>query len=165
VSVRVVIADDDDDARATLRRLLERPGGFEVVGAARDGDEAQQMIELLRPAVAVLDVHMPRSTGVDVLRAVRAVGDPTPVVLLTADPAAAAGAAGLPSVAVLVKTLATAQETIATVLGAASGVEDGEDLAHARRLDDDGVEPGERTRRRRVARQQDQSDGPVLRGA
>ena len=80
----VLIADDDEDIRALVSFRLER-AGYSVV-AARDGEEALELAIEHRPDVAVLDVMMPRLTGLEVTRRLRA-EDATsgmPVILLTA---------------------------------------------------------------------------------
>ena len=80
--IRVLITDDHPIFRDGLRRLLESEGGFEVVGEAKDGAEAIQMAQKLRPDIVLLDVAMPRVTG---LAALEALGKmPSKVILLTA---------------------------------------------------------------------------------
>ena len=68
-AVRIVIADDHRIFRAGLRRLLEAEAGFEVVGEAADGSEVVPLVQALRPDVLLLDVAMPRVSGLEVLRA------------------------------------------------------------------------------------------------
>ncbi len=81
--MRVLIADDQTLVRQGIRGLLELGKEFEIVGEAGDGDEALKLVLELKPQVALLDVRMPGKNGVEVLRALRAKGDPTPVILLT----------------------------------------------------------------------------------
>ena len=80
----LLIADDDEDILMLVQLRLAR-SGFEVL-VARDGEEALSLARERRPDLAVLDWMMPKLSGVEVLRAIRA-GDDTseiPVVLLTA---------------------------------------------------------------------------------
>jgi DNA-binding response OmpR family regulator len=80
----VLVADDEEDIRVLVSFRLDRDG-WNVVTAA-DGREALDLILERRPDIAVLDVRMPKLTGIEVLEQVRAndtVGD-TPVILLSA---------------------------------------------------------------------------------
>ena len=80
----VIVADDEEDIRVLVSFRLDRDG-WDVVTAA-DGREALDLILERRPDIAVLDVRMPKLTGIEVLEQVRAddtVGD-TPVILLSA---------------------------------------------------------------------------------
>ena len=80
----LLVADDDEDILALVQLRLSR-SGFEVI-VARDGQEALQLAQDRHPDLAVLDWMMPKATGLEVLRAIRAdsaMAD-IPVVLLTA---------------------------------------------------------------------------------
>jgi len=80
----VLVADDDDDIRALVGFRLER-AGYEVVTAA-DGEQALSLARERAPDLAVLDMMMPKLTGLDVTRQLRA-NEATkgiPVILLTA---------------------------------------------------------------------------------
>jgi DNA-binding response OmpR family regulator len=80
----VLVADDEEDIRVLVSFRLDR-AGWEVVTAS-DGQEALDLILDRRPNIAVLDVRMPKLTGIEVLEQVRAdstVGE-TPVILLSA---------------------------------------------------------------------------------
>jgi DNA-binding response OmpR family regulator len=80
----ILVADDDEDIRALVAFRLER-AGFDVVTAG-DGEHALRLTLERSPALAVLDVMMPKLTGIEVTRQLRA-QDSTctlPVILLTA---------------------------------------------------------------------------------
>jgi len=82
--IRVILADDHAVVRAGIRQFLERAKDIAVVGEADDGEQAQIMIQELHPDVAVLDIQMPKATGIEVTRWVRANARETGVLILTA---------------------------------------------------------------------------------
>jgi DNA-binding NarL/FixJ family response regulator len=69
--MRVLIADDHGIVRSGLRLLLEREPDIEVVGEASDGVEARDLAIAERPDLAILDVRMPRLTGLQATREIR----------------------------------------------------------------------------------------------
>ena len=81
--MHVVLADDHPIVLSGLRALLQAERGVEIVAAALDGATALEMIRAHEPEIAVLDITMPRLTGLDVLEAIEAEGLATRVVLLT----------------------------------------------------------------------------------
>jgi DNA-binding NarL/FixJ family response regulator len=76
-SVRVVLVDDHDFFRDGLRELLTEHGGVEILGEGADGAEAIELVSRHRPDVVIMDLNMPRMSGVEATR------------LLTADPSGA----------------------------------------------------------------------------
>jgi response regulator NasT len=80
--VRILIAEDESIIRLDLRELLER-SGYEVVGEARDGEEAVQLARQLQPDLAIMDVKMPKLDGIDAARSILE-ERPIPIVMLTA---------------------------------------------------------------------------------
>jgi DNA-binding NarL/FixJ family response regulator len=81
--IRVLIADDHPILREGLRKLLEDAGGFEVVGQAADGVEAVRLARETRPDVLLLDLAMPRASGLDALRELSTAQSPPRVLILT----------------------------------------------------------------------------------
>jgi DNA-binding NarL/FixJ family response regulator len=69
--MRILIADDHGIVRSGLRLLLEREPDIEVVGEASDGVEAREKAISERPDLAILDVKMPRLTGLQATREIR----------------------------------------------------------------------------------------------
>lgn len=59
----MLIADDNEDTRINIRRMLSFDEGVEVVGEARDGIEALQKCKVLQPAVVLMDINMPEMDG------------------------------------------------------------------------------------------------------
>jgi DNA-binding NarL/FixJ family response regulator len=82
--IRVVLADDHAVVRKGIRQFMEEAGDITVVAEAADGDAALEAIRREQPDVAVLDIQMPRRTGIEVTRAVRDERLPVGVLVLTA---------------------------------------------------------------------------------
>jgi DNA-binding NarL/FixJ family response regulator len=66
-AARILLADDHPIFCAGLRRLLEIEPGYDVVGEARNGVEAVELVSALQPDLVLLDLSMPQMTGLDVL--------------------------------------------------------------------------------------------------
>ena len=82
--IRVLLADDHTIVRAGIRRFLEQPGDIEVVAEAEDGETAKALIAQHKPDVAVLDIQMPKASGIEVTRWIRANLQGVGVLILTA---------------------------------------------------------------------------------
>jgi DNA-binding NarL/FixJ family response regulator len=82
--IRVVIADDHPIFRDGLRRLLESEPGFQVVGEAQDGAEAVKLARTVKPDILLLDLAMPKVTGLLALQEMADAGDVVRTILLTA---------------------------------------------------------------------------------
>ena len=82
MSIRIVLAEDEAIIRLDLRESLQEEG-YEVVGDVGRGDKAVEMVDALRPDVAIFDIKMPGMSG---LEAAKIVSDNKicPVVMLTA---------------------------------------------------------------------------------
>ncbi len=81
VELTVLIADDEEDIRDGAERILKRIG-FRVIKAAR-GDEAQRMVEAMRPDLVLLDLKMPGKDGMEVLQFIREVDPHILVIIIT----------------------------------------------------------------------------------
>lgn len=77
--IRTIIVDDEEEAREGLRLLLENLDGYEIVDVARNGIEAIESIDRLKPHLLLLDIQMPEVNGFDVLDNIRL--DPKPVII------------------------------------------------------------------------------------
>jgi len=106
--------------RQGLAALLNTTGGIAPLAQASNGLDAWQLIEKHSPDVAILEIHMPEMTGIEVTRKIVVAGLATQVVLLTAheDPLAAidaqeAGAAGYVLKNSSFEDLVTAMQTVA----------------------------------------------------
>ena len=82
--IRVLLADDHHIVRQGIRQLLESAKDVQVIAEAGDGEEAQSLIQQLKPDVAVLDIQMPKASGIEVTRWLRAHLPEVGVLILTA---------------------------------------------------------------------------------
>ena len=81
--MRVLLADDHRLVRAGIRALLDATPNIDVVAEATDGEEAMRLVQELQPDVALLDIAMPRLSGLAVLHQISAAGLSTRVMLLS----------------------------------------------------------------------------------
>ena len=82
--IRVLLADDHSIVRQGVRQLLESSKEIQVIAEANDGEEARALIEQHLPDVAVLDIQMPKASGIEVTRWLRAHIPQIGVLILTA---------------------------------------------------------------------------------
>ena len=82
--IQVLLADDHQIVRAGIRQLIESAGDLHVIAEAGDGADAQALIQKHKPDVAVLDIQMPKASGIEVTRWVRAHLPEVGVLILTA---------------------------------------------------------------------------------
>jgi DNA-binding NarL/FixJ family response regulator len=83
MSVKVLIADDHGIVRSGLRLLLDREPDIEVVAEASDGVEARDLAIRERPDLAILDVRMPKLTGLQATREIREQAPDVAVLILS----------------------------------------------------------------------------------
>ncbi|NOX23789.1 MAG: response regulator transcription factor, partial [Actinobacteria bacterium] len=85
MTIRVVVADDQELIRAGLTMILNAQPGIEVVGEAANGREAVDLARELRPDVCLFDIRMPEMDGLEATRILAGphVEDPLPIVIIT----------------------------------------------------------------------------------
>ncbi|MBQ7732602.1 MAG: response regulator transcription factor [Synergistaceae bacterium] len=120
MAIRILLADDHPLTRSGIAEFVKREESFELVAEAEDGLEAWEMIQRLRPDVALLDIRMPELDGVSVAQRVKAESLNTAIVMLTSYDAQQyviaslrAGARGFVLKTVSPKELITAINTVA----------------------------------------------------
>jgi len=84
VKIRILIADDHTVLREGMRNLLEQEKDFEVVGEASDGEEAVKLGSELKPDVIIMDIVMPKLSGIEATRLIKQASPSTAVLILTA---------------------------------------------------------------------------------
>ncbi len=83
-TINLLLADDHAVVRAGTRQLLERQPDLHVVGEAADGEEAVRLAKELKPHVVVMDVRMPKMSGVEATRRIKQELPEVAVLVLTA---------------------------------------------------------------------------------
>ncbi len=85
MTIRVVVADDQDLVRTGLAMILNAQSNIEVVGEAANGVEAVELAQRLRPDVCLLDIGMPKMDGIEATGVLAGpeVEDPIPIVIIT----------------------------------------------------------------------------------
>jgi DNA-binding NarL/FixJ family response regulator len=80
---RIVIAEDHTILREGLKALLSSDGGIEIVGEAKDGQEAIRSVEKHAPHMILMDLSMPRMNGMDAIREIKKRSPETKILILT----------------------------------------------------------------------------------
>ena len=80
--MKVLIADDSEVVRKRLAEMISEVPGVEISGQAKDGQETIRLIEEIKPDAVVLDVRMPKGSGIDVLKYIRNGVQPKPLVIV-----------------------------------------------------------------------------------
>ncbi|WP_282937785.1 response regulator transcription factor [Paenibacillus sp. RC67] len=81
--MKVIIAEDQVMLRGALSALLDLEDDVDVIGQAGDGEEALKFIMQLEPDLCIMDIEMPKMTGLDVAERLKELGHPCRVVILT----------------------------------------------------------------------------------
>jgi DNA-binding NarL/FixJ family response regulator len=82
--IRTLIADDHAIVRAGILQFLESAADIDVVAEAEDGEQAKSLIKSKKPDVAVLDIQMPKATGIEITRWAKIHAPEVGILILTA---------------------------------------------------------------------------------
>jgi len=82
-NIKILLAEDHVVVRQGTRHLLEREQDFEVIGEAGDGEEAVQLAAQLNPDVIIMDVAMPKLSGIEATKQIKALLPSVAVLVLT----------------------------------------------------------------------------------
>lgn len=83
MSIKVMLADDHALIREGIRQLLESDENIEVVAEAGDGDECLKKLTMYKPQILLLDINMPKKSGIEVLEIIRNSNIDVRVLILT----------------------------------------------------------------------------------
>src|SRR4028118_756646 len=81
--IRVLVADDHPLFRRGIRAILGVEPDTELVGEATDGEEAVELALALRPGVILMDLNMPKVSGIEATRRIREANPDTAILMLT----------------------------------------------------------------------------------
>ena len=82
-TIRILLAEDHVVVRQGTRQLLECEEDFEIVGEAGDGEEAVRLAQEVKPDIVIMDVAMPKLSGIEATRQIKAILPATSVLVLT----------------------------------------------------------------------------------
>lgn len=80
---RILVADDHLIVREGLKLIFETEENYEVVAEAENGDKALMFIEQLKPDIVLMDLNMPKKSGLEAIKTLREKNNSVPVVILT----------------------------------------------------------------------------------
>jgi DNA-binding NarL/FixJ family response regulator len=83
MAVKILIADDHDVIREGIKSILSKETDYKVIGEASDGEEVIQKVKELKPDILLLDITMPKRSGLDLIRQVHYLSPSTKIVIIT----------------------------------------------------------------------------------
>ncbi|PIP19211.1 MAG: DNA-binding response regulator [Candidatus Omnitrophica bacterium CG08_land_8_20_14_0_20_41_16] len=83
MAIRIVIVDDHDIIRAGIKSVLASHSEYEVCAEAQNGDEALECVEEFKPDILLLDISMPKISGLDIISRVKRVSAQTKIIIIS----------------------------------------------------------------------------------
>jgi len=81
--IKLILVDDHPMVIVGIKAMLEDSSEFEIIGQASDGKQALDLVETTIPDVLVLDIRMPKLTGIEVVQKLKSMGSPIKTLLLS----------------------------------------------------------------------------------
>jgi DNA-binding NarL/FixJ family response regulator len=81
--IRILLVDDHEIARRSIRSVLSRQAGLDVIGETADGEEAVKKAEELHPTIILLDISLPGISGIQAARQIRAVSPNSRIIFVS----------------------------------------------------------------------------------
>lgn len=81
--IKLILVDDHPLVITGIKAMLEDSTEFEIIGDANDGQQALDLLEMIKPDLLVLDIRMPKLTGIEVVEKLKAKASPIKTVLLS----------------------------------------------------------------------------------
>ena len=82
-NIQIIIADDHPIFRSGLKQIIEEDEGIEIIAFAENGEKALDVIDEYNPEIAILDIDMPKMTGLQVMKELKKSKSSTKVIILT----------------------------------------------------------------------------------
>jgi len=83
MAIKIVIADDHDVIREGIKSILAAHSEYEVVAEAKDGEEAKELTRKFKPKIILLDITMPKISGLDIIEQIRYISSSTRIVIIS----------------------------------------------------------------------------------
>ncbi len=83
MAIRIVIVDDHDIIRAGIKSVLKPHAEYEVCAEAENGDQALECVEKFKPDILLLDISMPKISGLDIISRIKRVSPQTKIIIIS----------------------------------------------------------------------------------